>query len=257
MHLAERLAQAERFDARAVVWFLRLFGVALVVDVASEIAAGVWGVHAGELYPWRHVGIVPLYSPALLAVEWTLRAVSGVALVSAPHRARVVAAAVRVAALVLFVAVLERYSNHGILLFLVAFYLTIAPPDVNGAGFDDSPHPALGLVRAQLAIVYVFSALNKLTHGFGGGESLANLLALSPGPARALSWAVIVVELGLPFLLWRSPRAGIVVVIAMHLAFAALVPGVASFGLAMIAMSVLFLRVTARSSSTGYRTASR
>jgi hypothetical protein len=250
----------ERFQPRAVVWFLRVFGLALIADVLSEIISGVWGVHAGRLYPWRHIGIVPLTPPALLAVEWTLRAGSGLALATAANRARIVAASVRIAALVLFVAVLQRYSNHGVLLFLVAFYLTIAPPDVSAAGssFEEAAHPALGLVRAQLVIVYVFSALNKLAHGFGRGHSLANLLAMPPGPARLLSWVVIVTELVLPVVLFFRPRAGIALVVAMHGVFTVLVPGVASFSLVMVAMSLLFVgfRSTSRSSSSGCRTAS-
>ena len=230
----------DRFDARAVTWFLRLFGVALVVDVAGEIAAGVWHVHTGRFYPWRNLGIVPLYPAGLLAAEWTLRASAGVALLAGATRAKVVAAAIRVAALVLFVAVLERYSNHGVLLFLVAFFLTLAPPDVSAPDFRDRAHPALGLVRAQLVIVYVFSALNKLAHGFGSGRSLGHLLGVSPALATALSVLVIATELAIPLVLMRRPRAGIALVVTMHAAFALLVPGVISFGVAMTALAVLF-----------------
>lgn len=240
--LAARIDRFDRFDARAVTWFLRVFGAALVVDVVAEVAAGVWHVHTGRFYPWRHLGIVPLYPASVLAVEWMLRATAGLALLARAGHAGSVAVAVRVAAAVLFVAVLERYSNHGVLLFLVAFFLAIAPPDVGSRSFGDVAHPALGLVRAQLVIVYVFSALNKLTHGFASGQSLSNLLggALGAGPARALSVLVIATELAIPIVLLRSPRKGIALAIVMHLSFAALVPGVASFGLAMVAMAVLF-----------------
>jgi hypothetical protein len=244
MHLADRLARLDRFDARAVTWFLRIFGLALVVDVATELMAGVWHVHTGRLYPWRHIGIVPLYPASLLAIEWALRAAAGLALLAGARNGKVVAAAVRVAALVSFAAVLERYSNHGALLFLIAFFLTIAPPDVTAKSYGDVPHPALGLVRAQLVIVYVFSALNKLTHGFVNGHSLTNLLAgriaLDPGAARALSWLVITSELAMPIVLICWPRAGIALVVAMHVGFSLVVPGIASFGLAMIAMALLF-----------------
>ena len=238
----QRVDALDRFDARAVTWFLRVFGVALVVDVLTEVAAGVWHVHTGRFYPWRHLGIVPLYPASVLAVEWAFRAAAGLALVAGAVRPRVVATAVRVAALVLFVPVLERYSNHGALLFLIAFFLAVAPPDVTALSFAEIGHPALGLVRAQLVIVYVFSALNKLAHGFVDGRSLTNLLgdSLAPGPARALSWLVVATELAIPIVLLRAPRAGIALLLAMHLAFAALVPGVASFGLAMLAMALLF-----------------
>ena len=238
-----RLRTLERFDARAAIRFLRLFGAALVVDVATEIMAGVWHVHTGRFYPWRNVGIVPLYPASVLAIEWSLRTAAGLMLLAGARHAKVTSAAVRIAALVLFVAVLERYSNHGVLLFLIAFYLTLAPLDVTAPSFGERDQPALGLVRAQLAIVYLFSAVNKLAHGFAGGHSLSNILgpALAPGhAAQALSVLVIATELALPFVLLRWPRAGLAVVVAMHAAFAALVPGVVSFGLAMIAMAVLF-----------------
>ena len=233
----------DRFDARAVTWFLRLYGLALVVDVATEIAAGVWHVHTGTFYPWRHLGIVPLYPASVLAIEWTLRAGAGLALLAGARRVRVVSAAVRVAALVLFVAVLERYSNHGVLLFLVAFFLTIAPPDVTSPGFDAREHPALGLVRAQLVIVYAFSGINKVAHGFWSGRSLVHLLgsALTPGAGTALSVVVIASELAIPLLLVRRARVGMAVVVAMHAAFALLVPGVISFGVAMTALALLFV----------------
>lgn len=241
----QRVDWLDRFDARAVTWSLRLYGLALVVDVATEVASGVWNVHAGLLYPWRHLGVLPLYSPAVLAVEWTLRVAAGLALLAMPRHAKVVAAAVRAAAFVLLVAVLERFSNHGVLLFLIAFFLTLAPPAPSAPSFDASAHPALGLVRAQLVVVYVFSALNKLAAGFTSGASLSNLLgpALPQGSARALSWLVVVTELAVPLVLLRAPRAGIVLAVLLHAGFAVLVPGVASFGLAMIAMAVLFAGV--------------
>ena len=243
--IAKYMFLADRFDKRAVTWSLRIFGLALVVDVASELFAGVWQVHTGQLYPWRHLGIIPLYPPSVLVAEWTLRAAAGLTLLFGATRAKVVAPAVRVAAAVLFVAVLERYSNHGALLFLIAFFLTIAPPAVTAPSFDDAPHPALGLVRAQLVIVYAFSALNKLAHGFFRGDSLAILMqtsghSLAPW-GGALSWAVILAELALPVLLVLRPRAGLAAVVAMHLAFALLLPNVASFGLAMIAMAILYI----------------
>ena len=84
---------------------------------------------------------------------------------------RVVRLGVRVLVPVLFVAVLERYSNHGVLLFLLALFLSIAPPDLARPSFDAERHPALGLVRAQLVVVYGFSALNKVTHGAGRARS--------------------------------------------------------------------------------------
>jgi hypothetical protein len=243
MRHVEWLERFDRFDAAATGWFLRIFGLALIVDVATEIAAGVWSVHTGRFWPWHHIELMPLYSTGALSLEWLARGLAGLALAVGAHRATVVAAAVRIAAVALFVALLQRFSNHGSLLFIMALFLSLAPPRVAASSFYKVDHPALGLVRAQLVIVYGFSFLSKLTHGFASGHSLSNLLGgrLSLEHARPLSWLVMATELAIPWVLLRSPRWGIAVVATMHLTFAAFVPGVASFGLAMVAMAVLFV----------------
>ncbi len=161
-------------------------------------------------------------------------------------RFAIVRVAVRVAAFSAVVAVFERYSNHGALLALVALALSLAPPNLEGTSFEQIPHPALGLVRAQLVIVYVFSAINKLAHGFASGAALTNLSAtlaipLSRSSACTLSIIVIAVEALLPVILVWRPRLGIAGVVVLHTLFALVVPNVASFGLAMTSIALLFL----------------
>ena len=156
----------DRFWAWPVELFLRVFGLALAVDVAVEVASGGWSVHAGRFYPWRHLGFVPLYPPAVLAVEWALRAAAGLALVAVPRKARVVAAAVRLAAPVLFVAMLQRYSNHGVLLFLVACFLALAVIDVAMVRHGHAPAwyatLRLGLTAAVVLVLIVALAMLPL-----------------------------------------------------------------------------------------------
>lgn len=224
-------------DRRAVAWSLRLFGAALLAEVAFEAWAGVWDVHAGRLYPWRHLPILRLYPPWALAIEWALEALAGVALLANVK----VGIVLRAAAIVTFAAVLERYSNHGALLFLVALFFAMDPPRLDSPSFADDEHPTLGLLRAQLVIVYGASALNKVAHGFLSGRSLENLLGFSHGVAQALAIGTVVAELALPLLLWWRPRLGVVGVIALHAGFAVFLPGLASFGLAMTALAVLWL----------------
>lgn len=245
----------ERFARAGVLGFLRLLGLAVVLDVATEVHAGVWRVHTGELYPWRHLGLVPLYGPAGLALEWTTRLACGLAIALLPSRVRVLRVALRLLVLALFAAALERYSNHGVLLLLVALFTSLAPPDPTDAELERAAHPALGLVRAQLVIVYAFSALNKLTHGFTSGASLVNLLHVPLAAARPLSWAVVAAEVAIPLLLLARPRAGVAAVVLLHASFAILVPNVGSFSLTMIAMSLLF--VPARTTSGPARSADR
>jgi hypothetical protein len=229
--------RANLFDRRAVITFERLLGMTFLLEVATQVRAGVWYVHSGRYYPWRHIGILPLYSTSMLALEWALTVAAALALVLGAWR-RV---ALRVLVPLAFVSVLERFSNHGALLAMVTFFAALAPADLRSPTFEAEPHPNLGLARAQLVIVYVFSALNKLTHGFVSGDSLVNLVAIARGPAVALSWAVVLVELALPVIVVLRPRVGIALVAITHAAFAAVIPGVATFGLLMVALAVLFL----------------
>jgi len=239
----------DRFSLAPVAWFVRLYGLALLLEVASEVSGGVWDVHAGRLYPWRHLGIVPLYPPAVLAVEWLLTVIAAGTLVVTPLGRR--AWAWRALVPVLLVACLERYSNHRALFFLVALFVSMAPPAApDRARFEREGHPGLGLARAQLVLVYVFAALSKIAHGFLSGATLTNVATtvgrsgiprLDPGPARLLAWVVVVAELALPVVLVRAPRAGVPAVALLQLAFALALPGVASFGLLMVALAVLFL----------------
>ena len=232
-----RLADAARFERGSIVWFFRLFGAALVANVATELCSGAWRVHSGELFPWRHLPIVPLYPPAMLAVEWIVSAAAGFALVVGVKRAL----AIRIAAAVILVGLSQRYSNHGALLFLVALFVSLAPPDVTASDFETRDQPNLMLVRAQLVIVYVFSAANKLAHPFASGAALEHLLGISHASAKPLAWMVIAAELALPVLLVTRPRLGIVAALALHAVFAATMPGLWSFGLVMLAMAALFV----------------
>lgn len=242
------------FARSSVEWFERLFGLALLVEIATQMSAGVWRVHAGELYPWRHIDVVPLVGTTGLAIEWAVVGACALVLVlgnaaaraaRAPRAAeRARAVAWRVLAFALFASLLQRFSNHGSLFFLIAFFVSMRPPELSldTSDFEARPHPNLGLVRAELVIVYVFSALAKLAHGFTSGASLVNLLGLTPALARTASIAVVAVELLLPIVVVRRPRLGLAAVVLVHAAFAAAIPGVVSFGLAMLAMTALWVR---------------
>lgn len=232
-----RAADLERFSSRSVRAFEVIYGAALVTEVVTDAWSGSLDVHRGALYPWRAIGIVPLWPPWALVVAWALLSASGLAIALGRFRPL----ATRVAALVTFAWVLTRFSNHGTLLFLVALYLALAPPRPESPGFAEKRHPNLGLVRAQLAIVYVFTALNKLAHGFHHGASLANLVGWRLEVTRPLSILVVAAELALPALLLVRPRWGIAGVAALHLGFVLVMPGLWSFALAMVAMACLYL----------------
>jgi hypothetical protein len=108
-------------------------------------------------------------------------------------------------------------------------------------GFDAEPRHNLALCRAELAIVYLASGVNKLLHGFTSGEVISIVTQLPLSAARPLAIGVIVLELALPFVLVRSPRIGIAGVVCLHAGIGVVMPGLWSFALTMIALAVLFV----------------
>ena len=67
-------------DRASVEAFYVLLGASLVVAVATDVRAGVWEVHTGRLFPWRHIGPFPLWSTRVLSVSWALLGAAGLAL---------------------------------------------------------------------------------------------------------------------------------------------------------------------------------
>lgn len=224
--------------------------------VGQEAANALWRVHAGELCTRRLLLWPPLAPAWALWLEWGLEAVVGLLLLAG----RGVRPAVRLGAVLALVSAQQRYMNQKALLAVVLVFLALDPPEPREPGFVERDRPNLGLLRWQLAVVYFFSALQKLRHGFVGGESLTNLfdtlarldvpgwapaapmqaaLAASPGLASALSWGVVGGELALIPLSVAAPRAALAGVAVLHGAFALYMPDVLSFTCTMLACACL------------------
>jgi hypothetical protein len=228
--------------------FYLVLGAALIARVGVDAVRGVWRIHSGELFPWRHLPGVPLYSTRWLLVEWMVSLAAGLAMVLG-LRLRL---AVGVALLASIAGLSQRSSNQQSLMLIVLAFLALDP---SGSGFSDPRRsPNISLVKSQLAIVYVFSALEKVLGGFLDGSALRNSMTDSPwlhgplleaafdgGLLTALSCGLVLTEFALPVLLLRWPRLGVTAVALLHLAFAVVMPGVLPFGLLMLAMSLLFL----------------
>lgn len=245
---------ADRYDARWTRAALALLGAAWLALAGQEAANKLWLVHAGELCTRRLVTWPGLLPPAGLALEWALAAVVAALLLLG----RGVRPALRLGAVLALVSAQQRYMNQKALLAIVLVFLALDPPDVREPGFSERDRPNLGLLRWQLAIVYLFSAVQKLRLGFTDGASLTNLfwyldalsvpgwapaaplhaaLAASPALARALSWGVVGGELALIPLSFAAPRAALAGVAALHGAFALFMPDVLSFTLTMLALA--------------------
>lgn len=218
-------------DPRAARASLALLGLAQASFVAVELASGTWRVHAGALYPYRHLPGVPLVSTTWLLAEWSAAIVAAAWLVSG----RGVAWAARLAAAVACWSVTQRYTNARALLCIALVSLAIAPP-------RGGRTPAFGLLRAQLLLLYGMSALHKLREGFVSSSGIARLVGVDPSWDGALGAATLIAELATPAALLVAPRAGLVLAALMHGAFTAALPFVAPFSLVSLALACLFVR---------------
>jgi hypothetical protein len=158
----------------------------------------------------------------------------------------------------------QTYSNHLYLLFVVVLLLTISD---SGAAWsldarrharrDVAAWPIL-LLKIEVTIVYVFSALAKITPRYLDGEILTASLKQEGWTAVPQSWQApaamsllaamsIVVELFIAFGLWsrRLRPFAIVAGAGFHLLIIMLLDSsrlsLAIFALAMFAMYVLFV----------------
>lgn len=247
--------RGDRYGAAGVRLSYRLLGAALLSLVAAELLNRQWAVQAGLLCG-RRLLPVPMLPAWTAGVEWAVMAACGAAfLTGRPPRA-----AVRAAACVLVWSAGQRYMNQKAFMALATAFLALDPPRPDDVGFESEPHPNVTLAVWQLAILYGFSALQKAQGGFLGGRVLADTFAMAaktgwgtpvpaawtasfiaahPGLASAASWAVVGVEAVLPLLLWLRPRAAAAGALALHAAFALLLPDVAAFSLAALACAVL------------------
>lgn len=243
---------ADRYDARWTRAALALLGAAWLALVGQEAANRLWLVHAGELCTRRLLTWPPLTPPWALWLEWGLAAAVAALLLSGRHTRL----AVRAGALLAVVSAQQRYMNQKALLAIVLVFLALDPPEPSEPGFSERDRPNMGLLRWQLAIVYLFSALQKLRLDFTDGASLRNLFATldglsvagwapsgavsaalgaSPALAKALSWGVVGGELALIPLSFVSPRAALAGVALLHGAFCLFMPDVLSFTFTMLA----------------------
>ncbi|MDX2051854.1 MAG: hypothetical protein SFV15_05635 [Polyangiaceae bacterium] len=226
---------------RQLRWFYRLLGAALGARLLTDAFSGIWRVHTGEFFPWRHLPVFPLYSTGFLALEWALLGAASLALLSG-FAQRV---ALRLALLALAMGLSQRYSNQNALLFIVLVFsnLKIAAPHATTE--EELRLPNFGLIRLQLLLVYGFSVLNKLTHGFQSGAAIGELSALkwlSPRLLTPLAWSVLALEVLIPLLLCsRLARWGLAFAILLHTGFALALPGIFTFSLTMWAMAALFI----------------
>ncbi|MBI5595670.1 MAG: hypothetical protein HY928_06215 [Elusimicrobia bacterium] len=245
----------DRYGAAGTRLAYRFFGAALVALAAAEVLNRQWDVQAGMLCARRLLPL-PMLPAWTAGMEWLLMGVCGAAFLTGRPRP----AFVRTAACVLVWSAGQRYMNQKAFLALVLTFLALDPPDPDGPAFEQESRPNLTLAVWQLAILYAFSAVQKVRGGFLDGHVLADTFAMAaktawrtPVPAAwtasllgahpvlssAACWTVVAAEAVLPVLLWLRPRVALAAACLLHAAFALMLPDVAAFSLAAVGCAVL------------------
>ena len=214
--------------------FFALLSFAIFSRVVTDISIGRWAIHAGELFPIRHLPSVPVYSQVFLALEWLLSVV-GAAMLFNPKLRRVGAA---LALIGIGASLTQLFQNQKTLIFLTLAILICANPYKS--------EPAKKLLQWQLLLMYLFTALSKLNGEFLTGETLRALfaaqIALPLGPIvfKIISWITIGFEFLIPVLLLGRSLIGLALVVFIHLLFGIGLPDVWPFTFVTFALVVLF-----------------
>lgn len=246
-----------RPSSRAVQWSYRLLGAALAGLAVQEFTSGHLRGQSGELW-LRHLPTIPLLPPVAAGLLWVLQIACGSAVAFGLLRLH----AVRLSAALLCVSLTQCWFNQKMLLALTFLALALDPPEPSHTDFETTVNPVLGLVQAQLLLIYAASVAYKLRDGFGNGEPLSALftqmnargmhglgptaalgawLNSSPSHASWLAIAVLLAETAIPLILVFKPRLGVYGVVALHAGMALFMPGLWPFSATMTGCAVLFL----------------
>lgn len=224
-------------------YFYNVLALAILARIYSDIfVLHRWQIHTGELFPYRQgLLFLPLLPPVFLILEWVTSLAACYFLANGRVR---LGAGIAVGSY--FLSLSQMYQNQKVLL-LIVFATLLIKPVTRGVAQEYSTKDFL---KWQIILVYFFSALHKILGKFSTGETLKDLfekVLQFPYPITQkiyliAAWIVIMVELIAPLLLLLKPRAGVVLVIALHIGLAIVMPDILAFSLVMIALSMLFLK---------------
>ena len=230
-------------------WFYRLLGAALAARLWTDEQSGIWRVHTGELFPWRHLPGVPLYSTWVLMIEWAALALAALGLLSGLQRR----ASLYLGLVAMLMGLSQRYANQNVLLLLILVFATLRFLSPPGPATSELDFPNFGLIRWQLWIVYGFSIANKLAHGFLSGDAIDALFGAGAVLSQRAAFGVIAGEALVPILLCSgNARLGFCAAVLLHGMFALTMPGMWPFSFAMLAMAALFVQ-SAGSTGSAHR----
>ncbi len=228
--------------------FYLIFSLAVVSRIICDLLLNRAGIHAGEVFPNRHVfSFISIYPPAILYIEMAL-ASAGAILLNLKR--------VRFGCLLIIISYLmglsQMFQNQKLLILIVACTLCIQP-------LSKTDKSSIWFLRYQLILVYSISALQKVVQGFNDGIDLSlttkyllsiesnpvikALLAYVSDPLNAMIFSVstVVLEFIIPIFLIKRPKIGVALVVLLHFSMNLLMKDIMPFSLTMIALSLPFL----------------
>ncbi len=214
--------------------FFGFISLAIVSRVFSDVVMDRWGIHAGLIYPIRHLDGVPLYSDLFLALEWIITT-SGAALILSPKFRRLGLALALIGLLASWTQLFQNQKTLMIITILISF---VKSP------YDN--RPAHRLLEWQLILMYLFTALAKLNGEFVTGATLQTLLsdrlpvALPTSAYAALSWTTIALEFLIPVLLLKRNIVVLFAIFILHGLFAVTLDDIWPFTFITYALAILF-----------------
>ncbi len=208
-------------------------------------------------YPW--IDWLPVLPPEYAALPFILWFIGAIGLIVG-YRTRISGAIALIGNGLYFFADRQNYSNHGYLLLLLIFLLTIA--DSGAALAIDSRNKqsrlvdawAIDLLKIQLSIVYFFTFIVKIRPDWLSGAlmylnlngPLAPYLTQIPGIYRGLASITLLVEAFLFWALWSKKWRELAFFVGLMLHIGILFSvkftlGLISFGLLSISLYPLFI----------------
>lgn len=243
MNFKQVTAQLERNSLQLFYFFM---GAAVLLRLVDDVMVGRYAIHAGEIFSYRHPGYFPLYGTTLLLIEWALTFTGGVLLFTQERKW-----GAWLAAIGMTMSLTQMMQNQKILLWIILWTIALSSSLAGNI-------PARRFLKWQIILVYVFGALSKVFDQFITGKTLQTVAfvqtqdstdhlmkvlwqpLLSLPTAQLMSWAVIVLEILIPFLLMRKKDFAWIFVLVLHGGFMLMMKDIASFSFAMFALAAIF-----------------
>lgn len=245
-----------------VLVFYYGFGFAVAWQFVEDMTIGHAQVHSGELAPWRQY---VNYSAFLGTHHYRFfAAAEAILLLLYFFRVRVRFTALALGAL-MFADNLGSFLNHRLLMSLEMMLISFVPlpkPITKSRLSELHGYWNMDIIRFQVSLVYVITALHKCNSQFLSGQTLNNLFFMTHSQGMnhfsdwlfpylqdarvclVMAWIAVASEVVLAFGLYSPKRSRLLLpmAIGMHLSFSVLMPYIWIFTTQMLFTLFLFYR---------------